>query len=55
MHVSVELMLELFEVLVVFESGPIMRRTFAFLEDNYKRLSHPKRVAFVDALLAKYL
>jgi hypothetical protein len=48
-------MLELFDTLVVFEAGPIMRRTFAFLQDNYKRLSHPQRAAFIDALVSRYL
>lgn len=55
MHVSVELMLEMFDVLVVFEAGPIMARTFAFLQDNYKRLSSPQKVVFSDALIDKYL
>lgn len=48
-------MLEIFDVFVVFEVGPIMRKTFAFLQDNYKRLSLPQRVAFFNALIDKYL
>ena len=32
-----------------------MRKTFAFLQDNYKRLSHPQKVIFSDALITKYL
>jgi hypothetical protein len=48
-------MLEMFDVLVVFEGGPIMRKTFAFLQDNYKRLSHPQKAAFAHALIEKYL
>lgn len=55
LHVSVELMLEMFDVLIVFEAGPIMRKTFAFLQDNYKRLSHPQKVAFSNSLIDKYL
>lgn len=48
-------MLEMFDILVVFEAGPIMRKTFAFLQDNYKRLSHPQKVAFSNTLIDKYL
>ena len=55
LHVSVELMLEMFDVLIVFEAGPIMRKTFAFLQDNFKRLSHPQKVAFSNSLIDKYL
>ena len=55
MHVSVELMLEMFDTFVVFEEGPIMRKTFAFLQDNYKRLSNPQKVSFSNALVNKYL
>lgn len=55
LHVSVELMLQLFDALVVFEAGPIMRRTFAFLQDNYRRLPLPQRAVFIDALVSKYL
>jgi hypothetical protein len=51
LHVSVELMLEIFDVLIVFEAGPIMRKAFAFLQDNYKRLSNPQKVAFSNALI----
>ena len=32
MHISVELMLEIFDALVVFENGPIMRKAFYFLQ-----------------------
>lgn len=55
MHISVDLMLELFDILVVFEIGPIMRKTFAFLQDNYKRLAHPQKVSFAHAVVDKYL
>ena len=55
MHISVELMLEMFDIFVVFETGPIMKRAFAFLQDNYKRLSHPQKVHFSNALIKKYL
>lgn len=45
----------MFEIFVVYESGPIMKKTFAFIQDNYKRLSHPQRAAFTHALITKYL
>lgn len=32
-----------------------MRKTFAFLQDNYKRLNNPEKVAFYNALIDKYL
>jgi hypothetical protein len=32
-----------------------MRRTFTFLQDNYKRLSLPQRAVFIDSLVTKYL
>lgn len=32
-----------------------MRRSFAFLQDNYKRLSNPQKVSFSNAIIEKYL
>jgi hypothetical protein len=55
MHISVELLLEMVDVFVVFEAGPIMRKTFAFIQDNEKRLSNPQKVSFSNSLINKYL
>jgi hypothetical protein len=48
-------MLSLFDTFVVYEAGPISKKTFAFLQETYKRLTNLQKVTFIDALINKYL
>lgn len=36
--VDVDLLLEMFDIFVVYEIGPIMKKVMNFINENYKRL-----------------
>ena len=55
LHISVDLMLGLFDVFVVYEDGPIMKAACAYLQENYGRLSNIQKAAFVEGVVKKYL
>lgn len=50
-----ELLLSLFDTFVVQEAGPVNRKTFAFLQDTYRRLTNLQKNEFSGAIIDKYL
>jgi hypothetical protein len=51
----VDLLLQLFDTMVVYESGPIMKKTFSFLQENYKKLTNLQKAVFIESIILKYL
>lgn len=45
----------MFDVFVVYEIGPIMKKVMAFIAEVYKRLETEEKVEFVSRVIKKYL
>lgn len=43
-RVNVELLLEMFDIFVVYEIGPIMKKVMTFINENYKRLVYEEKI-----------
>ena len=54
-RVNVELLLEMYDIFVVYEIGPIMKKVMNFINENYKRLVYEEKIQFIAAILEKYL
>lgn len=55
LRISLDLALKLFNTFVVYEIGPIAKKTFSFLQETYKRFTNLEKSTFTSALVSRYL